>query len=102
MERKVYRSLDRPSAFFGVRGRYVTWMAMGLAVDLIVAFIVAAMTVGFIGIVTFIGIGFGLYMYVISAQEKLSDRELDKKLDSRRLASCIRWPKYRTRRLWKL
>ena len=30
MKRRVYRSLDRPAAFFGIRGRFMWVMAPGL------------------------------------------------------------------------
>lgn len=90
MERRVYRSLDRPVAFFGVRGRYTTWLAMGLGGDLVLSLVVGMMTVGMIGVVLFVAGAIAIYLYIISFQERMSDRELDRKLNGRRLASCIR------------
>lgn len=52
--------------------------------------VVGMMTVGMIGVVLFVAGAIAIYLYIISFQERMSDRELDRKLNGRRLASCIR------------
>lgn len=99
MERKVYRSLDRPVAFFGIRGRYMSWVVIGLVVDLVLSFIIGALTVGIIGFICFLGLAIGIYLYVISFQERMSDRELEKKMNSRRIATCIKRSPQTVRRI---
>lgn len=100
MRRKVYRALDRPSAFFGIRGRYTTWLAMLLGVALVLAFFVAALTVRIVGYITFGAGAVAAYLYIISLQERLSDRQLDKRMDARRIPSCVRRTPGPVRRLW--
>lgn len=101
MNRKVYRSLDKPTAFFGIRGRYTTWLAMMIGVVIVLALFVAQLTVGFIGWVT-LGIGaVASYLFIIGYQERVSDRELDKIMDSKRLKSCIRRTPGPIRQIWK-
>ena len=39
MRRRVYRSLDRPAAFFGIRGRFMWVMALGAALALVVGLV---------------------------------------------------------------
>lgn len=98
MERKVYRSLDRPVAFFGIRGRYTTWAVVGLMGDLAVSLLIGACTVGMIGLVCFLAVAIGVYLYILSIQERMSDRELERKMNSRRLATCIKRPPLAVRR----
>lgn len=90
MEYKVYKSLDKPSAFFGIRGRFSIWMAMGLAVDLFISFVVGTVIVGMLGVVVFVALALVIYMYILSVQGRLTPRQLTKKMDSRKFVSCIR------------
>lgn len=100
MRRKIYRSLDKPACFFGLRGRYTTWMAMGMGVVFILSFFIGTMTIRFIGYITFALGGIGLYLFIVNYQETVSDRQLDKKLDSRKFTSCITRAPGPLRRLW--
>lgn len=101
MHRKVYRSLDKPTAFFGIRGRYTTWLGMLAGVAAILGLFIGKLTVGFIGWITF-GVGaVGAYLFIISYQERVSDRELDKIMDSKRFTSCIRRSPGPIRNMWK-
>lgn len=100
MRRKVYRSLDRPQAFFGIRGRYTTWMGMWLGIMFVAALLVGSMTVGFIGFIVF-GAGAVVgYLYVINIQERISDRQMDKKMDARKFPTCVKRPPGPLRRMW--
>lgn len=90
MERKVYRSLDKPQSFFGIRGRYTTWMAVALIGLLVVSFLIASFTVSYIGFIVFGCGALVCYLYVISTQDKLSDRAMTRRMNGSRLASCIR------------
>ena len=86
----VFRSLDKPAAFFGIRGRFMMWMVMGLGVDLMVSFVVGVMTAGLLGVITFVALALVVYMYILTLQGHLSPRQLTKSLDCRRFATCIR------------
>lgn len=97
----VYRSLDRPSAFFGIRGRFITLMGGLLVVSVLAAFFIGAMTVSAIGFVTF-GIGaVGSYIYVMSLQGNSSDRAFSMRMNARRYARYVRTPAGAFRRIWR-
>lgn len=97
----VYRSLDKPSAFFGIRGRFTTWMVGLLGADLFVAFIVGA----FFGtIFAFLGFVIGAvaaYMYIMGIQGKSSDRTFSMKMNSRKYRRYVRTPAGALRHIWK-
>ena len=62
---------------------------MALGVIAVLALFVGSMTVTFVGFIIFGAGAVGAYMYVISFQERVSDRQLEKMLDSKRFVSCI-------------
>ena len=101
MQRKVYRSLDKPTAFFGIRGKYTTWLGMLVGVAAILALFSGQLTIGFVGWVTFGICAVGAYLFILNYQERVSDRELDKIMDSKRFTSCIRRAPGPVRNLWK-
>lgn len=86
----VFRSLDKPASFFGIRGRFMVWMVMGLGVDLLVSCFVGFLTAGLLGVVVFVALALLIYMYILGIQGRLTPRQLTKKMDSRRLASYVR------------
>lgn len=97
----VYRSLDKPSAFFGIRGRFTTWFAVFGGVALMLGLVAGMMTDSIVGIVTFL-IGAAVdYLVIMSLQGKSSDREFAVKIQSRRHARFISVPAMALRHLWR-
>lgn len=92
MQLKVYRSLDRPSAFFGIRGRYQSIALYAYLVDLVVSFFIAQASNGLIGVLAFIAIGALIYLGTIYLQGMHSDRALFRMLSARRLPSYVKVP----------
>ena len=90
MQYEVFRSLDRPSAFFGIKGSYISWVGAGLVVDLFFSLIVGVLTVGFIGFIVFLLGAVCVYGYVMMKQGKMSDRRLARKMAARQLPSSVR------------
>ena len=74
MRRKVYRSLDRPAAFFGIRGRFMWVMALGGAIALVVGLVAGR------AVATVAGFGAGLvgavaaYLLTLSLQSRIDER----------------------------
>lgn len=90
MQLRVYRSLDRPSAFFGIRGRYQSLVLYALVADLVVSFFAGQWTNGLIGVLVFVAVGAVIYLGAIYVQGMYSDRTLFRLLSSRRLPGYIR------------
>lgn len=89
MRRKIYKSLDKPSSLFGIKGSYITWVIIGAGVSLILALLVNSMTNGLIAILFFIALMVGVYLWVISFQSKYSERTREKLFSSRELPDII-------------
>lgn len=90
MKLRVYRSLDRPAAFFGIRGKYQSLALYAFLLDLVVSFLIARVTNGLIGILAFITLGGMIYLGTIYIQDKYSDRTLMRLFASRRLPGYIK------------
>lgn len=90
MKCKVYRSLDKPSSFFGLRGRFITCCAIGVALSLALAVVVGTVTVSLIGTAVFFLGSAGSYLFAISLQGKMSERTFGRKLLSKRFPDYIR------------
>lgn len=101
MKKELYRSLDEPSAFFGIRGRFITWFGLYLGGCLLVALVVGSMTAGFIGFISFFAFGLVGYGLTLSLQSKYSDRQLSMKLNSRKYVRFFRVPPFSFRHLWR-
>jgi hypothetical protein len=84
MKYRVWRSLDRPSSFFGIRGKFA-YIFLGIAAaGALLAFVVGGATNSLVGMLAFAGACVGDYLLVISIQGKMSDRTLARYLASRR------------------
>lgn len=101
MKCTLYRSLDRPSAFFGIRGRFITWYGFILGGILFVAAFVGSFTGSFFGFLTFFGGAAAGYGFILSLQSKYSDRMLSMKFNSKRYAHFFRVPPYAFRHIWR-
>lgn len=91
MKCDVYKALDRPISFFGVKGGFIgvffTFCFFALAIGVIVGSIVGASWVGFL---TFGGGVVLSYFIVCSLQDKGSDRQFFKRLQSHRFPKFIK------------
>lgn len=89
MKYRIWRSLDRPASFFGVRGRFAYVFLFVAAGGGIIAGIIGTLTNSLVGMVTFGGVCIADYMLVTAIQGKLSDRALSRYLASRRMPRFI-------------
>ena len=89
MRRKIYKSLDKPSSLFGIRGSYITWVIAGAGVALVLALLVNTITNGLIAILVFLALMVGVYLWVISFQSEYSERTRDKLFTARDLPDII-------------
>ena len=84
MRCKVYRALDRPSVFFGIKGRFITWYLILAGAVLMLSVAVGVVTAGVFGFVLFILGAAGAYVFVMLLQDKSSDREFTIRLNARK------------------
>ena len=101
MKRKTYRSLDNPSSFFGIKGRFMSWMVGILGIVAFLAIVVGSLTNSIGGYLT-LGIGaVSGYFYVLSLQAKSSAREFSKKLNAKRYPKYYHFPSTPLRHTWR-
>ena len=102
MRCKLYRSLDQPSSFFGIRGRFMTVMglvgAAGAVLGIVAGIVLGGNIFGFMVFLVTIVVG---YFWVISLQSKMSDRDLTRLLNARSYRRYVRVPPGRVARLWR-
>lgn len=89
MKYRIWRSLDRPASFFGVRGRFAYVFLAVAAGGGLLAGMVGTLTNSLVGMVAFGGVCIADYMFVTAVQGKLSDRALSRYLASRRMPRFI-------------
>lgn len=99
MTLQVFRSLDRPSAFFGIRGRYLSIAAYAMIIDLVIAFFVGRGTNSLIGVLFFLALAAVIYLGIIYLQGMMSDKALFRRLSARRLPGYIHQHPQRVRTL---
>ena len=100
MKCPVYRSLDKPSAFFGIRGRFTSWMLGIVVVLLFAALFLGALMKAIVGVIFFLAGVVAAYVYILNLQGKSSDRAFSMKLNSRRYPRFVRTPPGALRHMW--
>lgn len=90
MRYRVWRSLDRPSSFFGIRGKFAYVFLAITGAGAAVSFIAGKFTGGFTGMLLFAASAVGSYLTVMSLQGKMTDRGLSRRTASRRIPKRAR------------
>ena len=78
MRYTVYKSLDKPSSLFGLRGSYLRYAIIGIVIAAMVAFIIGSATNGLVGMLLFIILVAVVYFLVLRIQARFSERERTK------------------------
>ena len=102
MQFPIYKSLDKPSSLFGLKGSYLTICIAGLGIGAIPSVLVGTMTNGFFGFVLFIGLAAVAYFATLRFQSKFSERERTKWLACRGLPNYIKVPPRRLSKYAKI
>lgn len=78
-EYPIYKGLQRPLEFMGIRGRYIYWAA-GAAGGAIIGFIVAYCLIGFVAglIMLVLAIGGGTSLIFLKQKRGLYSKRIDK------------------------
>ena len=87
---RVWRALDQPSSFFGIKGRFMTLFLLIAAGAATVAICLGSSFGSMAGLCIFGALAFCDYMLILSIQAKLSDKAFSRLLSKRRLTGYIK------------
>ena len=87
---RIWRSLDQPSAFFGIKGRFMTLFIIIGAAAAVVAIVMGSSYGSMIGMLIIAALLFCDYLFIMSIQAKVSDKEFSRMISSRSLPRFIR------------
>lgn len=87
---RVWRALDQPSSFFGIKGRFMTLFLLIAAGAATVAICLGSSFGSMAGLFIFGTLTFCDYMLILSIQAKLSDKAFSRLLSKRRLTGYIK------------
>ena len=87
---RVWRALDQPSSFFGIKGRFMTLFLLIAAGAATVAICLGSSFGSMAGLFIFGALAFCDYMLTLSIQAKLSDKAFSRLLSKRRLTGYIK------------
>ncbi len=101
MKCTVYRSLDKPTVFFGIRGRFIRIFGIIAAIGGVVSIVLGSIIDSIVGFILFAGVAVVDYFFVLSIQGKSSDREYNIRKSSKNLVSCFQFPRMSLRHVWR-
>ncbi len=101
MRRRVYRSLDRPSTFLGIRGRFLIVMGLGGAISVIIALVVGQLTSMLVGFGVAILLMAAFYFLTTSLQAKIPEKNIWKILVKRAYPGVYRTTPKHVRNIWR-
>ncbi len=101
MRRKVYRSLDKPSEFFGIKGRFMLILLLFAGLCAVISIIIGQV----FGMI--IGIGAGIlsvvvaYLCVLTIQSKIKEKDLFKMLNRMSYPTVYSFRPKHIRNIWR-
>lgn len=75
---RVWRALDQPSAFFGIKGRFMVLFLIIAGASLIIGLSVGSVTGSLLGLIVIGILLFCDYMLILSIQGRMSDGEFSR------------------------
>lgn len=87
---RVWRALDQPASFFGIKGRFMTLFLIVAAAAATVAICLGSSFGNLAGMFIFGALVFCDYMLILSVQAKLSEKAFSRFLIKRRLTGFIK------------
>ena len=101
MKRRVYRSLDRPATFFGIKGRFLVVLAAGSAASVFLAIIVGGVTSMLLGFVVILVGVIAAYFLTTSLQSKIDEKDIWKSVVKRAYPDFYRVRNKHVRNIWQ-
>lgn len=101
MQKRVYRALDNPTEYFGVRGKYLIVFGLLASFSMILAIVVGTFTMMIVGGAVFI-LGAGLSWIIVQVLDsKIREDELFRTIGSLRYPQTWRVSSLAVRNIWK-
>ncbi len=101
MRRKVYRSLDHPAEFFGIRGRFIYPFLILMLLAVFFGIVVGGQLSLLFGIITGVVLTAVAYMYIIYKQTKIKEKALMKVLTKKLYPSEYHVRPKHIRNIWR-
>lgn len=101
MRRRVYRSLDRPATFFGIRGRFILVLGAGAGAAVCIGIIVGSMTSMLFGFGALLLVMVIAYFFTTSLQSKIDEKDIWKSVTRKGYPSMYRVRPKHIRNIWK-
>ena len=101
MRRRVYRSLDRPAAVFGIRGRFLYVALLGGALALIIGLVVGGAGSMILGVGSGLTAALAAYLFTLSLQSKIDEKDLFKAIVRRSYPVLYRVRPKHVRNIWR-
>ena len=101
MKRRVYRSLDRPATFFGIKGRFIVVMAAGSTVAVFLAIVIGGVTSMLVGFAVILVGAVIAYFLTTSLQSKIDEKDIWKSIEKRGYPDCYRVRTKHVRNIWR-
>lgn len=101
MRYRIYHSLDRPTSFFGIKGRYLGVLGAGALASLVLALLVGTATQMILGLGALMAGCAVAYLATVWAQARTDERDLMKAVGHRRLPLCWSVRPRALRNIWK-
>lgn len=101
MRRRVYRSLDRPATFFGIRGRFIIVMVAGAALAAFVGIIVGGCTSMLMGFGVVLVLVIVAYFLTTTLQSRIDEKDIWKTVVKKAYPACYRVRQKHIRNIWR-
>lgn len=88
----IYKALDNPPSFVGLKGSYIKFASAGLGISLVISLFIGSLTNGLIAVISFTALSAAAYLGVMAFQAKFTERERMKWMSSRKLMDVITFP----------
>ena len=99
---RIFRSLDKPSVFFGIKGKYMTWAMLSLGIVACLAILVGTSFSSLLGFVVFLVGLVVVYFAVLSVQSRITDRQMSKIMAAKMRVKYIKTPAHSVRSLFNM
>ena len=92
MEYTIYKALDNPPSFVGLKGSYIRFAGFGMVGAGFIGLAIGGATNGLVGVLSFAALAAGVYLGVMAFQARFSERERKKWVSSRKIKNVVLVP----------
>lgn len=101
MKRRVYRSLDRPATFFGIKGRFIIVMVGASIVGIFLGIVIGGITSMLVGFAIILVWAVIAYFLTTSLQSRINEKDIWKCVVRRAYPDCYRVRPKHIRNIWR-